>query len=101
MNVLRFMQTLHHGRCNKVVHILGGGRLCMLRRHWHISTICLYDSDMSSPLLLAALPRLAGSSGLAGSSAGAVWTLAADLAALPLLGLSLTSSCNPTGQFSH
>ena len=53
---------------------------------------------MSSPLLLAALPRLAGSSGLAGSSAGAVWTLAADLAALPLLGLSLGSSCIPTGQ---
>ena len=59
------------------------------------------DSIVSLPMLLAALPRLAGSSGLAGSSAGAVWTLAADLAALPLLGLSLTSSCNPRGQLSH
>ena len=56
---------------------------------------------MSPPTLLAALPRLAGIPGSAGSSAGAVWALAADLAALPLLGFSLGSSCISTGQLSH
>ena len=53
------------------------------------------DSIMGLPMLLAALLCLAGTSGLAVSSAGAVWTLAADLEALPLLGLSLKASCIP------
>ena len=55
----------------------------------------MHYSIMGSPTLFAALPRLAGIWGSAGSSAGAVWTLPADLAALPLFGFSLGASCVP------